>query len=164
MVIRYLTDDDDMMQVSSVYEQSWKHAYKGIIPQSYLDGIPEGRWVKSINKPGMNSLVLIDNGIIVGTTAFCTSRWEKFAGYGEIVSVYLLPEYTGNGYGRKLVEKAVFELKKLGYKKIILWVLEENMKARQFYEHLGFVNSGEVLDDNIGGKDVREIAYINNAS
>ena len=127
MVIRYLTYDDDMMQVSSVYEQSWKHAYKGIIPQSYLDGIPEGRWAKS-------------------------------------VSVYLLPEYTGNGYGRKLVEKAIFELKKLGYKKIILWVLEENMNARQFYEHLGFVNSGEVLDDNIGGKDVREIAYINNAS
>ena len=151
--------DDDIMQISRVYEQSWKYAYKGIIPQSFLDSIPTGRWAKSISKPGMNSLVLIDNDLIVGTSGLCASRWEKFADHGEIVSVYLLPEYMGKGYGRKLVERAVSELKLSGFEKVLLWVLEENMNARSFYEHLGFVISGEYMDDNIGGKALREIMY-----
>ena len=164
MEIRYLSADDDLLQVSRVYEQSWKHAYKGIIPQSYLDSIPEGRWAKSVSKPDMSSIVLIDNGTIVGTSGFCASRWEKFAGYGEIVSVYLLPEYTGKGYGRKLMETAMCELRKQGFDKLLLWVLEENTNARRFYEHLGFTNSGEVLDDNIGGKDLKELMYIKTVS
>ena len=163
MEIRHLTPDDDLLQVSSVYEQSWKHAYKGFIPQTYLDSIPAGRWAASVSKPDMNNLVLEDNGVIVGTSCYCASRWEKFAEYGEIVSVYLLPEYTGKGYGRKLVERAVSELNLSGFEKVLLWVLEENTNARRFYEHLGFKNSGEVLNDNIGGKDLREIMYTRTA-
>ena len=85
MKIRYLNENDDMMQVSRVYEQSWKHAYKGIIPQSYLDSIPAGRWASL--RPGMKNIVLDDEGIIAGTSGFSASRWERFAGYGEIVSV-----------------------------------------------------------------------------
>ena len=164
MEIRLLTAADDLLQVSSVYEQSWKSAYKGIIPQSYLDSIPAGRWASSINRTGMNNLVLTDGDIIVGTSCYCASRWDKFADHGEIVSVYLLPEYTGKGYGRKLVEAAISGLRSLGYDKVLLWVLEENTNARHFYEHLGFVNSGEVLNDNIGGKDLREIMYTKTAS
>ena len=163
MEIRDLTDYDDLIQVSRVYEQSWKYAYKNIIPRAYLDSIPEGRWAVNIRKPGMNNLVLTDGGIIVGTCGYCRSRWDKFAEYGEIVSVYLLPEYMGRGYGRELVVTAVSRLKSMGHEKILLWVLEDNMKARQFYEHIGFVNGGEVLDDNIGGKELREIMYIKSA-
>ena len=48
MEIRYLNNSDDPMQVSAIYEQSWKCAYKGIIPQSYLDSIPEGKWANVI--------------------------------------------------------------------------------------------------------------------
>ena len=163
MEIRYLTDNDDLMQVSSVYEQSWKHAYKGIIPQSYLDSIPEGRWAASITRPGMNSLIAVDNGKIVGTSAFSASRWEKFPEYGEIVSVYLMPEYMRKGYGRALLEKALSEINAMGFKNTLLWVLEENVNARRFYEHIGFMNSGEVMNDNIGGKELREIMYIKTA-
>ena len=163
MEIRDLTDYDDLIQVSRVYEQSWKYAYKNIIPRAYLDSIPEGRWASSINRTGMNNLVLTDGDIIVGTSCYCASRWDKFAEYGEIVSVYLLPEYMGRGYGRELVVTAVSRLKSMGHEKILLWVLEDNIKARQFYEHIGFVNGGEVLDDNIGGKELREIMYIKSA-
>lgn len=160
MEIRSLTEADDLMKVSSVYEQSWKSAYKGIIPQSYLDSIPVGRWASGINKPDRHNIILTDGGIIAGTSCFCASRWEKFAEYGEIVSVYLLPEYTGKGYGRQLMEAAVSGLESMCFKSVLLWVLEENVNARRFYEHFGFTANGEVMDDNIGGKDLREIMYI----
>lgn len=47
----------------------------------------------------------------------------------------------------------------MGYYNIFLWVLEDNMKAREFYKKEGFVVSNKFLEDNIGGIELREIAY-----
>lgn len=57
MEIRYLSPNDDLYEVSSVYEKSSKSAYKGILPQDYLDSIPAGRWAESINRNGMYNLI-----------------------------------------------------------------------------------------------------------
>lgn len=37
MEIRYVAQNDDPLEISGIYESSWKYAYKGIIPQEYLD-------------------------------------------------------------------------------------------------------------------------------
>lgn len=160
MEIRYITPADDRMLISKVYEESWKYAYKGIIPQHYLDSIPEGRWTQNIDNTMWKTLVCIDNDRIVGTSSFCKSRFEQFHGWGEVISIYLLPQYMGKGYGKNLMEFAISELKKQGYEKIFLWVLEENIRARHFYEQFGFSITDDFLEDNIGGKDLREIRYI----
>lgn len=112
MEIRYITKDDNPLEISKIYESSWKYAYKDIIPQNYLDSIPTGRWADSINKISMNNLVLIEHGRMIGTASFCKSRWEKYSEYGEIVSIYFLPDYIGKGYGRLLLDKCIEELKK----------------------------------------------------
>ena len=158
MKIRYLNENDDMNAISRIYEKSWKYAYKDIIPQSYLDSIPEGKWANTVQR--FRTLVMTDNGVPVGTSSFCPSRWERFSGYGEIVSIYFLPEYMGKGHGGKLLEAAVDELKKQGFDKILLWVLEDNHRARHFYEKHGFTCTDEYIEDNIGDKRLREIMYI----
>jgi len=160
MEIRYLLQKDDLYEVSYVYEKSWKSAYKNIIPQEYLDSIPVGRWAKSVNKSGMHNLVATENLNIIGTCGFCRSRWEKYSDFGEIVSIYFLPEYTGKGFGRIMLDKAIAELKKMGFESVLLWVLEDNATARRFYEKYGFVFSGEYMNDVIGGKKLREMMYI----
>ena len=48
----------------------------------------------------------------------------------------------------------------MGYEDVFLWVLEENERARRFYENFGFVPTDDFLDDNIGGRDLREVRYI----
>ena len=154
-----MNENDDPLEISRIYERSWKYAYKGIIPQNYLDSIPEGRWANSINKPGMNSLVLLENGLLAGTACICKSRWEKYSDYGEIVSIYFLPEFIGKGYGRYLLKRCVDELNARGYDRILLWVLEDNIHSRHFYEKNGFMCSEEYLNDNIGGKELREVMY-----
>ena len=159
MEIRYITQNDDPLEISGIYESSWKYAYKGIIPQEYLYSIPAGRWAGSIGKAGMNNLVLTENGRIIGTASFCRSRWEKYGEYGEIVSIYFLPEFIGKGYGRLLFNKCVEELKRCGFEKVLLWVLEDNHRARHFYEKNGFIYSGTFMEDNIGGKNLREVLY-----
>lgn len=159
MEIRYLNQNDDLFEISNIYESSWKYAYKKIIPQDYLDSISKGRWANSINREGMNNLVLIEDGLIVGTASFCKSRWEQYSDFGEIVSIYLLPDYIGKGYGSHLLKRCIEQLNKLGFTKLLLWVLEDNTRARRFYEKNSFNCSNEYLNDSIGGKEIREVMY-----
>ena len=160
MEIRYICKTDSRKEISRIYEESWKCAYKGIIPQSYLDSIPEGRWAEKLDNPEWNTLVCTVDGKIIGTSSFCKSRFRQYEGFGEIISIYFLPEYIGKGYGAKLLEYAVSELEKLGYNKIFLWVLEDNTRAVNFYERFGFIRTTDILNDNIGGKSLNEICYI----
>lgn len=81
-------------------------------------------------------------------------------GYGEIISIYLLPEYLRKGYGKQLLQAAVDDLMRMGYKDIFLYVLEANAKTRHFYERFGFKANNTYLDDDIGGKSLREIQYV----
>ena len=159
MEIRYITKNDNPLEISKIYESSWKYAYKDIIPQNYFNSIPTGQWAANINKTGMNSLVLITHGKIIGTASFCKSRWEEYSEYGEIVSIYFLPDYIGKGYGGLLLNKCMEELKQCGFNKVLLWVLEDNHRARKFYEKHGFICSEVFWEDQIGGKNVREVLY-----
>lgn len=159
-VIRKINSSDSREEISNVYEQSWKFAYKGIIPQDYLDSIPNGQWCGALDNPDRYTLIMLDGDKIIGTSSYCKSRFEDFKDWGEIISIYFLPEYMGRGYGRDLLEQAVRELKAMGFKMIFLWVLADNRRARHFYEKCGFKNSGEYMDNIIGGKELRELQYV----
>ena len=115
MEIRYIVPTDDRMAISNIYEESWKCAYKGIIPQDYLDSIPKGCWSSSVDNPDWKTLICIVDGRMVGTCSFCKSRFEQFHDWGEIISIYLLPNYVGKGYGKALMKSALSELKMKGY-------------------------------------------------
>lgn len=159
MEIRYIKPADDRLAISRIYEESWKYAYKGIVPQDYLDSIPEGQWVSHIEQGNRKNLVMVQEGIIIGTSGFGKSRMAEMNGFGEIISLYFLPEYMGKGYGRLLLQAVVSELKKMGFSKMFLWVLEENQNARHFYEKCGFVQTERYLLSDIGGKVLKEVQY-----
>lgn len=160
MEIRAIRAEDSRLEISYVYEQSWKSAYKGIIPKSYLNSIPTGRWADRIDSFGRNTLIVLEQGRIIGTSSFGKSRFADMSCYGEIYSIYLLPEYVGKGIGKALLTAVIEALLTLEYHDVFLWVLEENEHARQFYEREGFKCSGKFLNDNIGGRPIREVEYI----
>lgn len=160
MEIRYLAPTDDRMAISRIYEESWKYAYQGIIPQDYLNSIPKGHWASNFDNPDWKTLICVDDGRIVGTSSFCKSRLEQFHDWGEVISIYLLPDYMGKGYGKVLMSATLSELKLQGYEHVFLWILEENMRARRFYEKYGFSQTTDFLEARIGGKKLREIRYI----
>ncbi|WP_295762242.1 hypothetical protein [uncultured Oscillibacter sp.] len=58
MEIRELRETDDRLAVSRICEESWRYAYRGIVPRSYLDGIPAGLWAADLDQGGRRSLVL----------------------------------------------------------------------------------------------------------
>ena len=159
MEIHKLSKDDDLNEISRIYAESWKFAYRNIIPQSYLVSISEDSWVEYLAGPGRDSLVLLENEKYIGTASYGQSRTAEFLNFGEIISIYLLPEYIGRGYGKFLFKAAVSELSKLRYHDVFLWVLEENTCARAFYEKNGFSLGRTVQEDVIGGKILREVMY-----
>lgn len=162
MEIRNITDNDDFSAIRKIYERSWKFAYRNIVPMEWMESVPQERWGGNVNHNGRTEIIALTDNKIIGTASFGASRWEKYSDYGEIVTIYLLPEYIGKGIGSALIEHCIAELKKLGFEKILLWVLEENIRARKFYERHGFSLTDEFMDDNIGGRDVRELMYVLN--
>lgn len=124
-----------------------------------LASIPKGQWASRIEQADRKNLVMVQDEMIIGTSGFGKSRMEEMNGFGEIISLYFLPEYMGKGYGRLLLREVVGELKRMDFDKVFLWVLEENRNARRFYEKCGFVQTERRLTNNIGGKELKEVQY-----
>ena len=76
------------------------------------------------------------------------------------MSLYVRPADFHKGYGRALLEFVTARLRENGFSEQYLWVLEENRRARAFYEAMGFYANGEKIMQNIGGKDLIEIKYM----
>lgn len=57
---------------------------------------------------------------------------------GWINYLAVIPKHQRHGYGRKLVQEAIEELKKIGCPKINLQVRRSNTEVIDFYKHLGF--------------------------
>lgn len=159
MEIRDLLPEDDRLAVRKIYAESWKYSYRGIVPQSFLDGLSEEDCGKNLDRDGVFHLVAIADGRLVGTSSYCRSRFPEYAEYGEIISIYFLPEYMGKGHGKKLLAAAVEKLSEMGFRDVFLWVLEENHNARAFYERCGFFPSGERIISEIGGEVLAELQY-----
>lgn len=158
--IRPVASTDDWMAISNIYEQSWKYAYRGIIPDTWLARISAGQWANGLKAPGRLSLLLFADGQMCGSSSYCYARMEEMEGYGEIVSMYLLPETMHKGYGYQFMQAVISRLHDLGYQKVYLWVLEENTNARRFYERFGFVPNGRRQTDTFDGKEIAKLMYV----
>ncbi|MDD2212243.1 MAG: GNAT family N-acetyltransferase [Clostridia bacterium] len=155
---------DDVKDISRIHALSWKSAYEGIVPQAYLDELKEDFWVSAftgwIKDNVLTVQIITDNGSSVGCVAYGRSRDKSLPNWGEIVSIYLLPEYFGKGYGNKLLESALLDLKKSGYQNIYLWVLKDNKRARRFYERNRLQCNKDECICEIMGKQLTDVRYV----
>ena len=154
----------DVKDISRIHALSWKSAYKGIVPQAYLDELKEDFWVSAfdawIKDNVVTAQLIVEGGCSVGCVAYGKSRDKFLPKWGEIISIYLLPEYFGKGYGGKLLKSALLDLKQSGYQNIYLWVLKENQRARHFYEKNKLQCNGDECICEIMGKQLTDIRYI----
>ena len=93
--------------ISHIYATSWRRAYRGLIAQHYLDRLPEDYWVPSIRSwlesGRLEGLLVYEGKQPVGCAIFGRGRDEDHGSWGEIVSIYLLPEFTRRGLGSALM-------------------------------------------------------------
>jgi GNAT superfamily N-acetyltransferase len=129
---------DDRAEVAAVHVRSWQMAYRGLLPDEFLDGLrPEdraARYTFGFDDPNRQStLVAVENGFISGFATMGSSRDSDIPDAGEIYAMYVDPDSWGVGVGRRLMMSARSHLKGMGYSQAFLWVLVGNNRAQRFY-------------------------------
>lgn len=152
---------ENASDASHIYAYSWKVAYRGIVPDAYLDQLSLERWTPFLKDSPFMGLILKVEEAYVATASVTPARDDLMKGWGEVVSIYVMPEHFGKGYGKKLFAYAIETLKEMGFNQVYLWVLEDNQQARDFYERNGFWASGDKMTLTIGGKALTEVRYVN---
>ncbi len=77
---------------------------------------------------------------------------------GELYAIYLHPDWWSAGVGRALTETVLTTLREAGYRRVVLWTLTGNVRARRFYERAGFTPDGTTnVLTGLGG--VEELRY-----
>ncbi len=98
------------------------------------------------------NMLVYDDGIVKGVIN-CKPVGDEV----EICEFYVEPFFKGKGIGRELLHYVMEEVKNAGIHRIFLWVLQENVSARRFYEANGFRATGESCV--VEGTDKIEIGY-----
>ena len=154
-------DAGDAFGISAVHDASWRQAYTGLIPHKALDTMIRRRdpkwWTRAIRN-STRIMVLETEGQIVGYATLGPNRVSALSQEGEVYELYLLPEYQGVGLGKKLFLAARQELTNLGMKGCVVWVLEDNAPAMQFYGNAGGRDIAEG-NETFNGKTLNKVAY-----
>jgi len=144
----------------------WQSAYKGIVPDDYLENMPNEterrieKTTKYMNEATEHFYYCVKSeNKIIGFVTFGKSWDEDKPAAGEIGAIYLLEEFWNKGYGRQMMEYGLKNLKDMGYHEIVVWVFEENYRSRRFYEKFGFVLDG-AKKERENGKTLITVRYV----
>jgi GNAT superfamily N-acetyltransferase len=72
----------------------------------------------------------------------------------ELRDLYVVPEAWGTGVARSLLEAAISEMRSERGAEATLWVGEENVRARRFYEREGWQQTCETRTSQLGPNEV----------
>ncbi|MFG2193583.1 GNAT family N-acetyltransferase [Streptomyces sp. NPDC048639] len=160
-------DEGDIEAVSAVRVRGWQSAYAGLMPKTYLDAKTvqaDAERRREHFAPGRGTvadLVAERGGAVVGWACTGPCRDEDSRpGDGELLALYVLPEHLSTGAGRALLEESVARAARRGFRRLLLWVVEGNTRARRFYGIAGFAPDGARRADDAGGTDVPEVRYV----
>ena len=160
---------NDADGIATVHVASWQVAYDHIFPAealARLDGTADRRaafWRGEVEArvPLSSTLVAESDDGIAGFVDVRPSRDDDAEPErtAELTAIYVAPRAWGVGAGRLLMAEALERLRRLGFEEATLWVLEDNPRARRFYEITGWQNDGSVKEEEFLGTTVREIRY-----
>ncbi len=145
----------DAREVAHVHVDTWRTTYRGLMPDSVLEGLSyersQAKWESFMEQSDRVLLVAgvpyndeteaapyrQSEGRVVGFAAAGPAMGTaSSARDGEVYAIYVLKRYQGQGIGRMLLEAAAGYLYGLGREAMIVRVLSEN-PYRAFYERLG---------------------------
>jgi GNAT superfamily N-acetyltransferase len=154
----------DVPGIATVHVRSWQSAYRGQLPQEFLDAmVPERRrpdwerYVAGMDWPRVGTLVAVDDTGVVGFVQFSPSQREPDT--GELNAIYVLPAAWGTGAGRGLMAATVAAFVEAGFRRATLWVLDSNARARRFYAAADWAPDGAEQQDTVAGVLVNEVRY-----
>lgn len=150
---------EDVQAVSRIQIESWWSAFADILTTQTLeehlkeDAI-EQMYRHVLADERFHGLLLTLDGQPHAMAFWSAARGEQTPGLAELICIHILKENWGKGYGSQLMERALAEMKAAGYREVLLWVFEQNLRARRFYEKFGFSLSGQ-QQNNLGANEIQ---------
>lgn len=157
----------DASKIALIKVDGWKNAYKGIISNEFLDTLnyeeEEKRFLTRIkgehDKPSSSIIVYESDNEVRGFSCYGNNMSSLTNDYGEIFALYISSEYRRKGAGKEMIAWIKDELKKQGFKHIIIWCLKHNLPSIEFYKAVGGTVYGE-KNIEFGGMSYEEMGFI----
>lgn len=136
--------------LAHIQTQSWKAAFGEILSPETLARCTDVSQAEEMYRHVLlhqladMTIELVD-GQPHAIAAWSRSR-EMRTDAAELICLHSLKSGWRQGYGSVLMEHVLAEMAAAGYGEAVLWVFEENLPARRFYEKHGFVPAGERKD------------------
>jgi ribosomal protein S18 acetylase RimI-like enzyme len=157
---------DDADAVGEVHVRAWQSAYRGMMPDDYLDTLQAQehatRWREHLAAPSSAAelFVVVDDRRVVGFASVGPALdGDVPSDIGQLYAINLDPDVWGRGLGRALLRVATDRLSELGYVEAVLWVVPDNQRARWLYEAAGWSDDDLRRDDDVFGVVVPEMRY-----
>ncbi|HSD89151.1 MAG TPA: GNAT family N-acetyltransferase [Kofleriaceae bacterium] len=161
-----LAKPDDALGIARAHSESWRESYRGILPERLLDRVDVGQRAATRSRiladPNIVGLVAYDltHRDIVGFCDAGESRRRHVVGAaGEIYALYLVHHAKMHGLGSEMFDRCRELLAARGLRSLVIWVLENNVHGRRFYEARGG-KLGPTVHSTVGGFPVLERAYL----
>ena len=159
----------DASAIARIHVETWRAAYAGVLPDSYLVGMTRGKqaagWVRAIASERAGFLTLVMEEAGAGIVGFVSAGPVRKSGLphdcgikGEVCTLYVGSDWQGRGYGRALLQGALANLFENDLGGVVVWVLEAN-PSRFFYEAMGGARLA-TRHEMFAGADVGEIGYV----
>lgn len=154
----------DELEVARIHVLSWQVAYRGLLPDAYLDGLyPEDRarrYTFAKRDPDSpQTIIALEDGSLRGFATVAPVREPTPRAEGELCALYVAPNHWGEGWGAALVGAARARLSSLGFDSAVLWVLVGNTRAGRFYERDGWRMDGGRRADRVWELTVEETRF-----
>lgn len=157
----------DAEAIAAIRIEGWRTTYRGMIPDSYLDDMNMNEnllhWRTILQalptkEDALCVYVAVSDNEIVGFVSAMKLAEPKLGKEGEINAIYIRPQWQRCGIGKRMMHKAARSLQAMGCQSCVIWVIDGNAQARNFYEELG----AEILveqDFSWDGLDLTEVGY-----
>ncbi len=151
----------DAADLAEVHVRAWRETYAGLLPAAYLaqmnPRLHARRWRRQLDAARSSEIVLAAEGR-QGLVGYCAGLSGAADGEAEVSTLYVLRSMQRLGLGRRLLGAAARVLQARGAERLTLWVLNGNLPAQAFYDHLGGEVAAERPVRGWGG-GYRESAY-----
>ena len=161
-----LAQVEDAAGIANVHVKTWQHAYRGQIPDTYLDTMSQAqrtaRWRERLASANEQERILVAemDGKIVGFCGVGRSRdVDADERVGELYAIYIDAQNMNHGVGSALLKIGQAYLAEQGYLRATLWVMESNTRARRYYERKGWTPDGATRSEAIANTLVPEMRY-----
>jgi GNAT superfamily N-acetyltransferase len=155
---------DDAALLGRLHAASWQATYRGLMPSSYLDNeAPAERdqfWHTRMAQPFDHKRSVQIAELQDAPVGFVCMQARADPEWGALLdNLHALPQHQGIGAGRIMIRAAEDWARGWGDTRIHLFVFEQNLGARAFYERQGW-RSVDRSTHELAGHAVTALRYV----